>query len=187
MRTFPGWLSLLALACALGAASSCSKSASGPASPTPTVTSGIRDDAAFFRLITQTDPVSRYTLFPNAEEFTMGRLNGSEAHRPIIRVSLNATAARTLQNGRLPANAKFPDGSIVLKEIRSTATASPTVYAVMLKDSGNPLAGNGWLWAEYGPAGAVTFSVSNRGSACTSCHLRERGPINDLVRSFERQ
>ena len=169
---------------------SCGKQG-GTQSGTPTApsapSSGIRDDASLFRLISQTDAFGRYTVFPNAEEFTTGRLNGSEAHRPVIRVSLNATAAGALQNGRLASGARFPDGSIVFKEIRPSATASPTLYAVMVKDSANSLAGNGWLWAEYGPTGSVVFSVSNRGNACTSCHQREQGPQNDLVRSFERQ
>ena len=128
-----------------------------------------------------------YTLFPNSEEFTTGRLNGSEAHRPVIRVSLNQTAAGALQNGRLPSGARFPDGSIVFKEIRPSTGAAPSLYAIMVKDSSNSLAGNGWLWAEYSPNGSVTFSISNRGSACTSCHQREQGPQNDLVRTFERQ
>jgi hypothetical protein len=176
-------VALVAVAASCGSA--------GPTPTAPTAPSGssasIRDDAAFFRLVTQTDPFGRYAVFPNAEEFTTGRLNGSEAHRPVIRVSLNATAAGALQGGRLPAGGRFPDGSIVFKEIKPSATAAASVYAVMLKDSGNSLAGNGWLWAEYGPSGSVVFSINNRGSACTSCHLRERGPQNDLVRSFERQ
>ncbi len=149
--------------------------------------SAIRTDAALFALVTQTDAFGRYTAFPNADEFTTGRLNGSEAHRPVIRVSLNATAAGALQNGRLPPGGTFPDGSIVFKEIKSSATAPATLYAVMVKDRANSLAGNGWLWAEYGPTGSVIISISNRGSACTSCHLREQGPGNDLVRTFERQ
>jgi len=161
------------------------------ASGTPTSPSssgsGPRTDAALFALVTQTDAFGRYTVFPNADEFTSGRLNGSEAHRPVIRVSLNATAAGALQNGRLPPGGTFPDGSIVFKEIKSTATAPATLYAVMVKDRANSLAGNGWLWAEYGPTGSVIISISNRGSACTSCHLREQGPGNDLVRTFERQ
>jgi hypothetical protein len=159
---------------------------SGPTAPS-TASTGIRDDAALFRLISQTDPLSRYSVFPDADEFTTGRLNGSEAHRPVIRVSLNTIAAGALQNGRLPAGARFPDGSILLKEIRSSQTAAPTLYAVMVKDSSSSVAGNGWLWAELGPSGSVTYSVSNRGGVCTSCHLREQGPQNDLVRSFERQ
>ncbi len=169
----------------LAVAPSCAPSTT-PTAPSST-SSGVRDDAAFFRQISQTDPLTRYTVFPNADEFTTGRLNGSEAHRPIIRVSLNATAASVLRNGRLAPGAKFADGSIVLKEIRPSANAAPSLYAVMMKDSSNSLAGDGWLWAEYGPTGSVTFSVSNRGSACTSCHRREQGPQNDFVRTFERQ
>lgn len=182
---------VVAVVCAasLSAAVSCGKDASSPTAPTGTTTSGtaIRDDASLFRLVSQTDPFSRYSTFPNADEFTTGRLNGSEAHRPVIRVSLNATAAGALQSGRLPAGGRFPDGSVVFKEIKPSAAAAATVYAVMLKDSGSSMAGDGWLWAEYSPTGSVMFLINNRGSACTSCHQRERGPQNDLVRTFERQ
>ena len=164
----------------------CGSQPGQPTAPSSS-TSAIRDDASFFRQITQTDPFSRYTVLPNAEELTTGRLDGSEAHRPIVRVSLNAAAMGSLQNGRLAPGAKFADGSIVLKEVRSSATAATSLYVVMMKDSGNPLAGEGWLWAEYGATGSVAFSISNRGSACTSCHRRQQGPQNDLVRSFERQ
>ncbi len=172
----------------LAVAVSCGKTETTPTAPTGS-TSGaaIRDDGSLFRLVSQTDPFSRYTVFPNADEFTTGRLNGSEAHRPVIRVSLNATAAGALQNGRLPASGRFPDGSIVFTEIKPRAAAAASVDAIMLKDSGSSLAGDGWLWAEYGPAGSVVFSINSRGSACTSCHRRERGPQNDLVRTFERQ
>lgn len=163
----------------------CGQSNRTPAGPSPN--DGIRDSAALFQLITRTDPLTNYALFPNAEELAVGRLNGSEAHRSIVRVSVNARALGALQNGRLPAGAKFPDGSIILKEIRPRADAPVTVYAVMYKDAGNPLAGDGWLWAEFSPDGTVAYSVSNRGTACTSCHQREQGPRNDLVRTFERQ
>lgn len=76
-----------------------------------------------FELLTQGDPFTRYTLLPNADEFTTGRLNGSEAHRPVIRVRLNAIAAAVLQDGRLPGGTVFPDGSIVFKEIRPTVSS----------------------------------------------------------------
>lgn len=178
-------LSLIAIVAGV----SCGSGDGGSGAPTSPSSSGsaIRTDAALFALLTQADAFARYTVFPDADEFTAGRLNGSEAHRPVIRVSLNATAAGALQNGRLPSGGTFPDGSIVFKEIKSSATAPTSLYAVMVKDRANSLAGNGWLWAEYGPTGSVTFSISNRGSACTSCHLREQGPGNDLVRTFERQ
>ena len=175
-------VALVALVLGIG----CGSQPSAPTAPSST-TSAIRDDASFFRQFTQTDPLSRYTVLPNAEEFTTGRLDGSEAHRPMVRVSLNATAMNSLQNGRLASGATFANGSIVLKEIRSSAPSATSLYVVMMKDSGNSLAGDGWLWAEYGPTGSVAFSVSNRGSACISCHRRQQGTENDLVRSFERQ
>ena len=163
----------------------CGESNGPPAGPSPA--DGIRDSAALFQLITGTDPLPEYTIFPNVEEFTAGRLNGSEAHRPIVRVSMNARALGVLQSGRLPTAGEFPDGSIILKEVRPRADARATVYAVMYKDAGNTLAGGGWLWAEFAPDGSVAYSISNRGTACTGCHQREQGPQNDLVRTFERQ
>lgn len=174
-------------AAALAVAAACGGSQATPTAPGGAAASSLRDDASLFRLVSQTDPFTRYTVLPNAEEFASGRLNGSEAHRPIIRVSFNAVAAGALQNGRLPAGTTFPSGSIVFKEIKPSATAAATLYAVMAKEAGNSLAGDGWLWAEYGPSGSVTYSVNNRGGACASCHRREQGPRNDLVRSFERQ
>lgn len=174
-------------ATALAVATACGGSPSTPTSPGGAPAGTLRDDASLFRLVSQTDPFARYTLLPNAEEFAAGRLNGSEAHRSVVRVSFNSVAAGALQGGRLPAGATFPTGSIVFKEIKPGATAATTLYAVMVKDIGSSLAGNGWLWAEYGPSGSVIYSVNSRGGACTSCHRREQGPRNDLVRSFERQ
>jgi hypothetical protein len=170
---------ILGLLPAVLTAASCSEPTAPSSAPS--------DDAALFRTISETDPFGAYTAFPNAEEFTEGRLNGSEAHRPIVRTRLNARALGALQNGRLPAGSQFPAGSIIFKEIRPRADAAVTAYAVMYKDSGNPVAGNGWVWAEFSPNGSVQYSTSNRGSGCTSCHLREEGPRNDLVRTFERQ
>lgn len=113
--------------------------------------------------------------------------NGSEAHAPVVRVLLNATAAGALQNGRFPQGGSFPNGAIVFKEVRPSATGAPTLYVVMVKDRDNARAGNGWLWAEYTPSGTTVFSVDRRGSACISCHQHDGGTVRDLVRTFERQ
>ena len=103
-----------------------------------------------------------------------------------MRTSLNATAFGALQNGRLPAGTRFPNGSVVFKEVRNNGGTTVT-YAIMNKSSGSRLAGNGWLWAELNPNGSVGYSVSNQGTGCTGCHALERGPQNDSVRTFERQ
>lgn len=158
-----------------------------PGPTTPTSMAAALTDQQLFQIVTQSDPFARYRVFPNVDEFATGRLNGSEAHRPVIRVSVNATAATVLQNGRLGPGARFPDGSIVFKEIKPDTAAAATVYAVMRKDDGSARSGQGWQWAEFSPTGAVVYSINNRGGACISCHQRESGPQNDLVRTFERQ
>jgi len=184
----PAALGCLVLLNACGAGTPTS-SGGAPPSPTapPSTAPTIGDDASLYRLVTQTEPFANYTPFPNADEFTTGRLVGSEAHRPVVRVTLNARAMSALMGGRLPAGSRFPDGSIVFKEIRASQSATPHLYALMYRDQANPLAGAGWLWAEFSPTGSVAFSVTQRGSVCVGCHLLALGPQNDLVRTFERQ
>lgn len=144
----------------------------------------VDSDAALLRVITQTQPYATYTLFPHADSVTTGSLNGSTAHRPMVRVSINTIALAALQNGRYFA--PFPDGSIIVKEIKNDDGAT-TLIAVIYKDRNNPLAGNGWLWAEYYPNNAPLFSITSRGANCVECHSREQGPSHDFVRTFERQ
>lgn len=161
---------------------------SKPSAMAPTVMSGsvgIDSDSALFRLVTSTQPFAAYTRFPNLDAGADGILTATSAHQPLIRVSMNATAAGALQNGKLPAGATFPDGSIIFKEVLTGGSAN--LYAIMYKDRANPRAGNGWLWAEHRPDGGVVFSMTNQGIGCTSCHSLEQGPRNDFVRIFERQ
>ena len=187
-------LVVLLAGCGGGTATPSTPTAQATATPTPAATPtptpafvSIQNDAAFFQLVTRDDPFTAYRAFPNTDEFTTGRLDGSEAHRPVVKVTLNATAFGALQNGKLPSGAKFPNGSVIFKQVLNSAGGSASLYAVMRKEDNGSLAGNGWVWAEYRPDGGVAFSASSRGSACTSCHMRQQGPQNDLVRTFERQ
>lgn len=153
--------------------------------PTPRPGAGITSDSDLFAFVTQTQPFSTYALFPNLNADAEGILAASSAHQPLIRVSLNATAAGALKDGRLPRGTAFPDGSVILKEVLTGRT--PTVYAIMYRDRNNANAGNGWLWAEIRPSGSVEYSIARRGAACAGCHSLGDGPQNDLVRIFERQ
>lgn len=74
-------------------------------------------------------------------------------------------------NGKLPVSEKFPNGSMVVKEIQSDGQ-----YAIMYKHN------NSWLWAEINANGSVDYSVNKDPSVCVSCHnqLGQR----DLVVSF---
>ena len=187
MMSYPTRATLWMLAWSIACAACGSGSPVRPTEPAGVPTSqAISSDAELFTLITQTQPFQSYTRFPSLDLSPTGTLPASSAHQPIIRVGLNATAASALQSGRLPAGSSFPDGSIIVKEVLGS-NGLVNLYAVMYKDSRNPLAGSGWLWAELRPAGSADYSVRNRGAACTSCHGLDQGPHNDRVRIFERQ
>jgi len=145
----------------------------------------ISSDRKLYTLVTQTQPFTSYVLFPRVDSVGSGTLNGSNAHRPLVRVRMNATAYGALQNDTLPSGDTFPDGSILLKEIIENGEV--TLYAIMVRDRENPLAGAGRLWAELRPDGDVFYSITNRGEGCVGCHALEKGTTNDLVRTFERQ
>ncbi|MBI5471928.1 MAG: hypothetical protein HY961_06240 [Ignavibacteriae bacterium] len=157
----------------------CADQGTTPPPTTPTT------DAELFALVTAKQPYATYPLFPLVDSVTSGTLNGSTAHQPLVRVRMNRVALGALRNGRLPTGLAFPDSSIIFKEILSGGTTQ--LFAVLYKDSKNPLAGNGWLWAEYSPNGNVLFSIDRRGVGCIACHSREQGPQHDFIRTFERQ
>jgi hypothetical protein len=145
----------------------------------------IRSDSALYLFITQTQPFASYTLFPNADSVTSGTLNGSNAHRPLVRVSMNATALNALRNDTLPMGTSFPKGSVVFKQI--IENGQTTLFALIYKDPNNSLSAGGWLWSELYPEGRVAYSIANKGSGCIGCHSFGKGLQNDLIRTFERQ
>jgi hypothetical protein len=153
---------------------SCGDLGDPPAPPDP--------DAELFRSISGR---AHYVPFPGVDSVTTGTLNGSSAHRPLVRVRINPRAEGALVNGLLPDGGSFPEGAVIVKEILDSTGVR--LLAVMRKDPRNELAAGGWLWAEYEPDGAVFISVTARGAGCVGCHMREEGTRNDLVRTFERR
>ena len=101
-----------------------------PAPPAPAPSPRITNDAALFAFVTHSQPFATYAPFPALDAAPDGTLVASSAHQPLIRVSLNATAAGALQNGRLPAGTAFPDGSVIFKEVL-TSGRQVNVFAVM--------------------------------------------------------
>lgn len=81
-----------------------------------------------------------------------------------------AFAALT-DNSKLPVGEKFPEGSMVVKEVQSNG-----LYALMYKHH------NSWLWAEINNDGTTAYSVNKDPSVCTSCH--NQSGQRDLVVSF---
>ena len=153
-----------------------------PSSPEPQM---VLSDDQLFALVRQGRATPGFDLFPNADSVAAGTLNGSSAHQPMVRVTMNPAALKALPDGRATAGLSFPDGSIILKEIRMDGGTS--LFAVLYKERDNPLSGGGWLWAEYKPDGTVVFSIQKKGNGCIDCHSREQGPLHDHIRTFERQ
>ncbi len=168
---------LLACTSLLAASLTCSDGGTPPAEKDP--------DAALFHVITVEDPYTSHAHFPGVDSIAAGTLNGSSAHRPLVRVRLNAAGAGVLVNGVLPEGGAFPDGAVIVKEIRDSTRV--LLLAVMRRDRSDPYAGEGWLWAEFEPDGTPFISVTASGRNCTGCHMREQGPLHDLVRTFERR
>ena len=135
------------------------------------------DDKALFSLIGQ----SGYTYYVGTPGVTAGTGNSPHGFE---RVRFNATAQGALDTtGKLPAGSSFPTGSVIVKEIYTSATGSINQYAVMKKDPSSSVSGSGYQWAEFKPDGSATFSTGKKGDACISCHS---GSTNrDLVRTFD--
>jgi hypothetical protein len=88
-----------------------------------------------------------------------------------LRFNRTAYAALT-DNGKLPTNKKFPDGSLIVKEIQSNGQ-----FALMYKKNSS------WLWAEINADGSVAFSTTKEPQAtCISCH--SQSGQRDLAVSF---
>ena len=77
-------------------------------------------------------------------------------------------------NGKLPVGSKFPDGSLIMKDITDGSTIS--LYAFMYKYSGS------WIWGEVKPDGNILHSVNGDEGICTGCHSQSGN--RDLVVSF---
>jgi hypothetical protein len=99
-----------------------------------------------------------------------------------FKLRFNAIAWASLDaSGELPPGARFPEGSVIVKEVYSGNDIN--VYAVMKKAPSDAYAGDGWVWSEYSKDGSVAFSVTNKGNGCVSCHSESHN--RDRVRTFD--
>ena len=85
------------------------------------------------------------------------------------------------------ASAHFPDGTVLIKEVHETSTASMTTgtvsrartlkgWFVMVKDSknshpGNLLWGDGWGWSWFDAGNPTNTTSTNYRTDCLSCHV----------------
>lgn len=147
--------------------------------------------ASAFALACSSDPLSRLApgdapAVSDSALFALASADGvwtyyKRSAVPIVRqssahpersalVRYNAVAATQLDaSGKVRSGAEFPDSSLIVKAL-SNGNGVAT-YAVMLKLRRSVSAGRGgWVWAEFGPDGAVRYASASRGAGCTGCH-----------------
>jgi len=132
-----------------------------------------------------------FSFYKNNSDTLLFTPNGG-GHGGFIRVKFNPIANAALtDNGKLPLNSTFPNGSLVVKEIYNNRGDTLAFLAVMLKEPTATNAAEGWVWGEYYADGRVLWTV-NRGADCVPCHRLTAQTSNipgdlghrDLVRTF---
>jgi len=107
------------------------------------------------------------------------------AHGGFVRFRFNSIAQAALtDNGKLPAGASFPEGSLIVKELHGNISGTDlNGYAIMLKAPNDPDAARGWVWAEYFGTINSGTQVVDKGNICTGCHSRNLN--RDYTRVFD--
>ncbi len=108
----------------------------------------------------------------NCTSALLNRSSLSGHGAPFLRTRYNSIAAKQLDStGKVKANAIFPEGSLIIKDIIVADRTTISLYAAMIKKKDDPNADRfGWVWTELFGNGNVLISVSGKGVACTSCH-----------------
>ena len=136
-----------------------------PSEALPPVTAPAVSDAALLALI----PVDASWSYFNRSPIPIVRSSRPHPQSHAL-VRYNAIASTQLDaSGRVRSGAVFPDSSIIVKALSNGGAVE--TYAVMMRLRGSASAGyGGWIWAEFGPDGAVKYSTAGRGASCAPCH-----------------
>lgn len=89
---------------------------------------------------------SGFTWYKNSSAL-LDKSSGSGHPQEFKRTRYNSIAATQLEsNGKIMANANFPEGSLIVKELFENSNTLDR-YAILYKDSDNDAADeNGWVW-----------------------------------------
>jgi len=127
---------------------------------------------------------SGFTWYKNSSSI-LSKSSGSGHPQSLLRTRYNATAATMLDSsGKVMANASFPEGSLIVKELYDNAT-SLSRYAILYKQTNHIDAdARGWVWGYINEDGSVAEAASKKGSACISCHLQSDNIDYMLMNKF---
>lgn len=134
-------------------------------------------------LLDRSKATTGFTYYKN--DNTIMHSSPQSAHNAFFRVRFNAIAQAALtDNGKLPVDSVFPEGSLIVKELYDTQNGALKILAVSEKATGNSASGANWLWAEYTGDGKVSYSVQKNGSGCTGCHSTDARDYSRLFNLF---
>lgn len=121
-----------------------------------------------------------FTWFKNTGEL-LDKSSGSGHSFQFLRTRFNPTAATKLDStGRIMADAIFPEGSLIVKELYGDANSLDR-YAILYKDSDNSSAdANGWVWGYINSDESVAVSATDKGNQCIGCHTQD-GSIDYML------
>ena len=122
-------------------------------------------------LLNMARETSGFVWYKNSDAW-LAKSQGSGHNYISLRTRYNATAATQLDgDGKVMANASFPDGSLIVKEL--TSGSSVERYAILYKRSDSEHADDrGWVWGYVNEDGTVATTAEEKGAICTGCHLQ---------------
>ncbi|MCB0755601.1 MAG: cytochrome P460 family protein [Flavobacteriales bacterium] len=134
-------------------------------------------------LLNMSQETSGFTWYKNSDAW-LPKSAGSGHNYTSLRTRYNTTAATQLDgDGKVLANASFPDGSLVVKELSSGTSVER--YAILYKMSNNEHAdANGWVWGYVNSDGTVATTAEDKGAICTGCHLQSDNIDYMLMNKF---
>ncbi len=124
-----------------------------------------------------------FVWYKNSDAW-LAKSSGSGHNYTSLRTRYNSTAATQLDgNGMVAANATFPEGSLVVKELSNGTSAQR--YAILYKQTNSEHADdNGWVWGYMNQDGNIAASAKEKGAICTSCHLQSDNIDYMLMNKF---
>jgi hypothetical protein len=134
-------------------------------------------------LLNMSQETSGFTWYKNSDAW-LPKSAGSGHNYTSLRTRYNTTAATQLDGDeKVLANASFPDGSLVVKELSSGTSVER--YAILYKMSNHEHAdANGWVWGYVNADGTVATTAEDKGAICTSCHLQSDNIDYMLMNKF---
>ena len=134
-------------------------------------------------LFNMAEETAGFTWFKNSDAW-LPKSSGSGHNYTGLRTRYNTIAATQLDtDGKILANASFPEGSLVVKELSNGTTSER--YAILYKRSDNEHAdANGWVWGYVNNDGTVATTAEDKGVICTGCHLQQDNIDYMLMNKF---